>query len=237
MIAPVVLAAASLVGSPQAAPGDLVTLGVHTQQRARSLVQVYLVPAAAKGVRSAMDPRLHYIGSARPRNGRVTVSFRIPPLNGRYRAWCAECGFGGRLHVTMPPATSELCPASVGRAQAPEGLNAGTWQGNDSFWTSLFVDGLVARPEDAHADGSIWTKLFWYSRVHGILSLSGRRLDAASPPLIVHRVNEGSQTNWNGATWATPVTFPAPGCWRLTARVAATSFAVSYSFVLKVRVS
>lgn len=233
MIGPLVLAAATLFSSPHTTPGDWATLGVRTDRK--GLVRVYLVPVAATRVRSALDPRLHYVGSARPRSGGVTVSFRVPPINGRYRAWCAGCGFGGRLRVTMPPATGQSCPTSVQTTQPPAVPNAGTWQGNDSFWTALRPGGIhVARRQDLAPDGSIWTKLFWYSHVHGSFTLSGRRLDAVSPPLLVHRINEGSQSNWNGATWATPVTFPAPGCWRLTARVAAGSFAVSFSYVVKV---
>lgn len=233
MIGSLALAAATLFSSPHTAPGDWATLGVRTDRN--GLVRVYVVPVTATRVRSALDPRLHYVGSARPRNGAVTVSFRVPPLAGRYRAWCAGCGFGGRLQVSMPPATSQSCPTSLQKTQPPPGLHAGHWQGNDAFWTALRPGGTyVARPQDVGADGSIGTKLYWYAQVHGSFTLSGRRLDAVSPPLLVHRINEGSQSNWNGATWATPVTFPAPGCWRLTARVATGSFAVSLSYVVKV---
>lgn len=226
------LSAATIVSSPPG-PGDPVRLGVLTERQ--GLVRVYLAPTAAKGVRSPLDRRLHYIGSGRARNGRVTVSFHVPPYAGRYRAWCAGCGFGGRLQVAMPAVGEGSCPATVPRTPPPPGLG-GTLHGNDSVWTRLPEDGiLTARPQDLGQDGSIWTKWFWYAGVHGSFSLSGRRIDATSPPLVVHRINQGSQTGWSGATWATPMTFPAAGCWRLTARVATATFAVSLSFVLKVQ--
>lgn len=234
MIAPLVLAAATLVSSPQAAPGDVVTLGVHTKQRA--VVRVYLVPATARGVRSALDPRLHYIGSARPRNGRVTVSFRVPPLNGRYRAWCAGCGFGGRLQVTMPSAQEGACPVTVARSGPPPGLS-GVWYGNDALWTHVPEDGiLTARPQDLREDGSIWTKWFWFAAgIRGSFTVAGERIDVRSRGLIVHQVNEGTMTGFKGSgTWATPMTFPTQGCWRLTARVTNLSSAVSLSFVMRV---
>jgi hypothetical protein len=43
-------------------------------------------------------------------------------------------------------------------------------------------------------------------------------------------LNRGTLSGFNGATWATPITFPTVGCWKLTARVED----VSLSFVVRV---
>ncbi len=95
---------------------------------------------------------------------------------------------------------------------------------------------LTVPPQDIKPDGSIWTKWFWFAAgIHGSFSLTGQRIDAPSQDLIVHQVNEGSMTGFTGSgTWATPITFPTQGCWRLTARVADDASAVSLSFVMKV---
>jgi len=234
MIASLVLTAAALATPAQAVPGDWVKLGVRTEQR--RLVRLYLVPVAATHVRTALNPRLQYIGSARPRNGRVTVSFRVPPLNGRYRAWCAGCGAGATLEVRMPPATAESCPVTIAQSGPPPGLD-GVWHGNDALWTYVPEDGiLTARSQDLREDGSIGTKWFWFAAgIRGTFTLTGQRIDAPSRGLIVHQVNEGSMTGFTGSgTWATPITFPTQGCWRLTARVANPSSAISLSFVMKV---
>lgn len=228
------LAATTLLGSAQAAPGDLVTLGVRTEQR--KLVRVYLAPVGATRVRSALDRRLHYVGSARPRNGKVTVSFRVPPLDGWFRAWCAGCGVGGRLQVTMPSVSDGSCPVTFPRSVPPPGLS-GVYHGNDALWSHLPNDGVFdVPPGDVRPDGSLWTKWFWFAAgIRGTFTLTGRRLDAPSAALVVHQVNEGSAGGFRGSgTWATPMTFPTQGCWLLTARVRNLSAAVSLSFVMKV---
>jgi hypothetical protein len=146
------------------------------------------------------------------------------------------------LHVRTPRAT-ETCPVTLPRAKSPPGLGPRPpfpglgadprWHSNTFLWTGLPLDGAyVPDPRSLAADGSVEAKLFWFAAViQGEFSLMGERLDASSPPLLVHRVNRGSMTRFRGSgTWATPVTFPSQGCWRLTARVAD----VSLSFVMKV---
>ena len=102
-------------------------------------------------------------------------------------------------------------------------------------WTWLARDGVFTATPDNQGwpgdpPGSIATKLYWFASVDGLLKVEGERLDAASPPMVVHRVNRGQSSSWRGPTWATPVTFPSEGCWRLTARLGD----VSLSYVLEV---
>lgn len=236
MMVPLLLAAATLATPPPATPGEWATVAVR-DAAPRKLVRVYLVAVAdVPRVRSARDPRLHYIGSGRARAGTVSVSFRVPPLNGRYRAWCAGCGTGVTLNVVMPAATADACPVTIPRTGPPPGL-AGVWHGNDALWTHVPDDGILAvPPERVEADGSVQAKRFWYAAgIDGTLALAGRRLDAASPPLRVHTINRGLQSGFRGSgTWATFISFPTQGCWRLTVRLTNRSTSVSLSFVMKV---
>lgn len=238
MTAPLLLAAATLAAPSPATPGDWATVGVRAAAP-RKLVRVYLVAAAElPRVRSARDPRLHYVGSGRARSGTVKVSFRVPPLNGRYRAWCAGCGRGSTLNVAMPPATADSCPVTIPRTGPPPGLT-GVWHGNGALWTHLPDDGILAvSPEHVEPDGSVPAKRFWHAAgIDGTLTLSGGRLDSASPPLRVHTINRGTQAGFRGSgTWATFVTFPTQGCWRLTVRLTNLGTSVSLSFVMKVTV-
>jgi hypothetical protein len=198
----------------------------------RAPVRVYLVPTRLKArVRTALDPRLSFVGTARPRNRTASLTFTVPPVaSGAYTVWCAGCGRyrSTTLAVTMPPASVDTCPATS---------VAGRY-GHDLLWTTLSGGVLARRPD---ADGSISTKLGWIpsQRVSGDLTVSGRRLDARSPAMRVLGVNWGYSSTGRGS-WATAVVFPAPGCWKLSARMRVVggnlgrNFAVDLSYVLKV---
>lgn len=221
---------------PVVVAGEQATVTLRRLRTSRT-VRVYLVAAASAGrVRSALDRRLHYVGSVKPTERRATLSFLVPPLSGRYRAWCSGCGSGGTVRVEMPGAT---CAVTTSGTSAPPGLTGDRYNGNGALWGYQPANGVfTARPEDVGADGSIWTKLFWWAAgIDGTFSLSGRRLDAPAQPLRVHGVNRGTQTGFRGSgTWATVVTFPSAGCWKLTARVDDHSrrVGVNLSFVVKV---
>jgi hypothetical protein len=220
---------------PVAVSGEHANVTLRRLRTTRT-VRVYLVAAADAGrVRSALDRRLQYVGSVKPSERPGTLSFLVPPLSGRYRAWCSGCGSGGTLRVTMPTAT---CPVTTSGTSPPPGLSGDRYNGNGALWGFQPANGVfTARPQDVDADG-IWTKLFWWAAgIDGTFSLSGRRLDAPAQPLRVRGVNRGTQTGFRGSgTWATVVTFPSAGCWRLTARVDDRSrrVGVNLSFVIKV---
>ena len=174
-------------------------------------------------------------------------------------AWCPGCAtfsFGRTFFVQTVPEISryrqlmtlrietrsatEMCPVTLpGDSGPPPGLAPSPrWHGNGFLWTSLQPDGVFT-PAPGNAgwpgdpEGSIGTKLFWFAaHVDGSFVLKGQRVDdPATPPLVVHKVNRGSMTGFRGSgTWATPVTFPSAGCWKLTARVRD----ISLSFVLRV---
>jgi hypothetical protein len=245
VIVPLIVAAVAAAPQPpvgsflwtSATAGETITVQVRPLRRP---TRIYLAPVGAR-IRLARDARLEYLGFAKPRRGRATLSVRVPPLDGRYVAWCVGCKLGGVLHVTTPAATAESCPVTLPKATAPPGWGSGwgPYQGNGALWGQSPESGVWSPPaERVQPDGSVGTKLFWWAAgVDGVFTLVGQRLDATSRPLLVHAVNRGSQPGFRGsATWATPVTFPSGGCWRLTARVVDTNlrFAVNLAYVLEV---
>jgi hypothetical protein len=173
-------------------------------------------------------------------------------------AWCPDCArysFGRtffilavnddvvpryrplmKLRVEMP-SVSHACPVTIPRGGKPPRTQRPQpyWHGNGLLWTWLPLDGTFeGKPENdgwpGDPPGSIGTKLYWFGLQGDGLTLTGERLDAESPPLVVHRVNSGQASFWAGPTWATPVSFPTEGCWRLTARLQD----ITLSYVLKV---
>ena len=201
-----------------AKPGDRVVLHVE-RARARS-VRLYLVERSLlPKIRTARDPRLWFIATARPRGGHAVVPFVVPPADtGTYVPWCAGCGkrVTGLLRITMPPATPTSCP----------GTASGTYSNG-------FLRTFVPTTGERQPDGAIGTKLFWFA-IHGNgdVTVTGRRLDAPSGALRVHEVNRGT----DGRSWATPVTFPTAGCWRVTVRFIETMrrYAVNLSYITRI---
>lgn len=148
------------------------------------------------------------------------------------------------LRVEMPSAT-ETCPVTIPNdRRPPPGLRAPPafpgfgpsprWHTNGFLWTALPRTGVyyAPGPQWIEPDGSIGAKLYWFAAgVGGAFALKGERIDSVSPPLVVDRVNRGQWSGLRrGSVWATPVTFPSEGCWKLTARVKD----ISLSFVMKV---
>jgi hypothetical protein len=139
-----------------------------------------------------------------------------------------------RLELPDPKTT---CPVTVPRGGRPplSSSPGPQWHWNGVMWAWPARDGVFTATPDNQGwpgdpPGSIATKLYWFASVDDVLKVEGERLDAASPPMVVHRVNRGQSSSWRGPTWATPVTFPSEGCWRLTARLGD----VSLSYILKV---
>jgi hypothetical protein len=75
-------------------------------------------------------------------------------------------------------------------------------------------------------DGSIHAKVGWWRGVAGRLTVTGRRLDAAAPPLTAHVPSGYDRTGFQ----PTGLVFPSTGCWRVEGRVGAARL----TFVVKV---
>ena len=108
------------------------------------------------------------------------------------------------------------------------------WYGNGRLWAGLSANGTYGVPrERVAADGSIGNKLPWVTTPRWEKpSISGERIDADAPPLLVLGVNRGSFTSSPDPSYMSAVSFPTPGCWRVSARVAD----VSLTYVVQVEV-
>lgn len=238
---------------PSASPNDRVTLRTRGTpkdftlgQRAKPLqraVRVYLVRTdVAAELRSRFDTRLRFLGSVSPdKKGRALVTVSVPPLDsGTYSLayWCPGCFTFGRSRFVVQRAqlrinATQSCPVTLPNGSRPAGQpRTMTWYGNGLLWAGVARDGTYAVPQDrVDPDGSIFNKLLWvtmppWSRP----TISGERLDASAPPLRVISVNQGSFSNADKPSYASAVSFPTAGCWRLTARVDD----VSLSYVVEV---
>jgi hypothetical protein len=101
--------------------------------------------------------------------------------------------------------------------------------GNGSLWVgALWPHGVVIMtPDDVNPDGSLGMKFGWYRLTSGLLSITGRRLDAPAPPLSGQASNYGL-TGFN----ASGVRFPTEGCWQVTGRVGRVALTF-VTFVIK----
>lgn len=121
------------------------------------------------------------------------------------------------------------CPVTIPR-KTPEsvknflGTQNAYWNG-DLYCASLWPDATVPiGPKGAGAitpDGALEMKYPWF-RGAGLarkLIITGRRLDAAAPPLRVDIPSGSSETGFQ----ATALIFPSEGCWEITGKVGDTA--------------
>lgn len=128
--------------------------------------------------------------SAREEQG-STAPRTLPQLEGRSSLSCP---------VTLPPGRNER-------------------YGNDALATGLWPNGRIVfepgGPGFVFEDGSLGMKSAWWRLRSGRLSITGKRLDGAAPPL---RVDVGEGYRDIGFQPATLI-FPTPGCWEVTGRL------------------
>ena len=102
---------------------------------------------------------------------------------------------------------------------------------NSRLWTAAHHGEWVAAPQYVNADGSMWLKAPWFSAgprgnprggPRGVLTITGRRLDAFAPSLTARTRQVGVSGFGGSGVWAAVITFPAEGCWAVTGRVERT---------------
>jgi hypothetical protein len=121
----------------------------------------------------------------------------------------------------QPPASAEACSVT-----APNG-HAVSWatlapspllHGNASISTELWPYGTVVvrsnGPGAVLSDGSLQMKFLWFKRP-GAMTIQGRRLDGAAPPLRANFSHEFDGENFQPSA----LIFPTQGCWEITSRV------------------
>jgi hypothetical protein len=90
--------------------------------------------------------------------------------------------------------------------------------GNGKIWTDLWPDGKVIVRDRGwiQPDGRIAMKWPWWRALDaaGPLTITGRRLDGAAPPLEAWIPSGYGDAGFQ----ATGLIFSTPGCWEVTAR-------------------
>lgn len=217
-----------------AQPNDLVRVRATTAKPLR----IYLLRAADAGpVRSRTDKRLGFVGAI-GRSG--TLTFSVPPLDsGTYvlATWCKGCDLkvlrsGPRLRIRW----RAPCPVTRPNGNRPRGQPRNvSWYGNGLLWAGVSPNGVQEYGrKDVAGDGSIGNKLLWVTTPPWEKpAVSGERIDGVAPPLGAVRVNTGSFSGAANPSHMTPVRFPTPGCWRLTARFAGVSLTYVVEVVIR----
>ena len=156
---------------------------------------------------------------------------RLIPLALGSVALLAGCQGGSEDLVQPEPAPTDSaieCDATKPNGNAPPGEAPGRYYGNGKLWTVLPPDGVV-RPDRSmvQPNGTIRVKFPWWRAVEGLLTISGRRLDAEGRALAADVPSGYGVTGFQ----ATSILFPTAGCWSVTGRVASASL----RFVVAVR--
>ena len=140
------------------------------------------------------------------------------------------CVAAGNFVAVLPPgflsaraSRPDSCHVTV-----PNGTVAGSTQRNKTSYGNalLSVSGLwpngtvVFEPTGSGfqtKDGALKMKFAWMRGMQGKIVVTGRRIDAAAPPLKF----ETNQTNDAQSTgfMASYLVFSTPGCWEITAQV------------------
>jgi len=115
-----------------------------------------------------------------------------------------ECG---SLRKTVSPTHSRLFTTNY----------HGVWQASSAF---------------VNADGSLRLKAPWFAAgppghakrgPHGILRISGKRLDLPAAALEAETQEVGVAGYGGSGVWAVVLTFPTEGCWTVTGKVERTT--------------
>lgn len=130
------------------------------------------------------------------------------------------------LAVMISPATPAANANAAAAFTCPRTVSNSTIYGNAYLSVIVgWLDGVLRFKEGfgtRYADGARGVKVAWDRKVHGQLSITGRRLDGPAPPLRAE-VLEG-YGDIGGQT--TAVIFPTDGCWEVTGTVAGHSLTV-----------
>jgi hypothetical protein len=119
--------------------------------------------------------------------------------------------------ASSQPIELPACPVTAPNGNTPPNETyAPEYHGNGGLFTVLWPAGnILMGPQNVEPDGSLSMKFVWWRGEKGQLTIEGRRLDAAAPPLRVD-IPDGYG---DSGIQATALIFPAEGCWEVTGRV------------------
>jgi len=141
----------------------------------------------------------------------LLVTLALNPVAKAQTRNTADC------RVTIPRTTPDSLNNALGTRNA-------YWNGN-LYSASLWPDATVTiGPRGAGSilpDGSLQMKYPWFraAGLTGKLVITGRRLDAAAPPLKANIPSGYLDTGFQ----ATALIFPTEGCWEITGKVGDTT--------------
>lgn len=144
-----------------------------------------------------------------------------------------SCGTAARTvamsQPTRAPATPEACP--VTRSPEPafvppapfERIVSGesyAWYGSAALWTAIPVSGVwsgLPHNPQGFSQKLVWwnQKFFWRDEPEPALRVSGRRLDAPAPPMVVSRAHGVFADDMQSAMMV-GVDIPSAGCWEIS---------------------
>jgi hypothetical protein len=140
----------------------------------------------------------------------------------------AACGERSEGATPSGDVQRQACVPTVANGRTPPGeAPQPRYHGNDALWVILPPQGVIRpHPSWVKANGSIHVKFPWWRATEGMLTITGRRLDARARPLTARIPPSYGTIGFQ----ATTIVFPTRGCWSVTGRVASARL----TFVVKV---
>lgn len=131
------------------------------------------------------------------------------------------------LCPTTRPSKTRFVPPAPFPATPPPLYGDNFWYGTDALWTWLPADGtwpMPGAPGSVQADKSFWWRkgYDWQTETSPGLRVTGRRLDAAAPPVTISGATNGFRDDI-GAFMLLGLELPGEGCWELTGHYAGRS--------------
>jgi len=134
-----------------------------------------------------------------------------------------ESGESGPSAGPSTSSHSTVCPVTLPNGDNPPGQRSRLSHGNGRLWVALYPRGIIrARRDNVQPNGDLAFKFPWTRGVKGQLTITGRRLDAAAPPVRSWIPKGYGRSGFQSSA----VIFPTAGCWEVTGHVGSASLTV-----------
>ena len=125
----------------------------------------------------------------------------------------AVCALAVLLGGSTVARSAPACQPTIANGSTPPGETPSpNHHGNGQLWTVLPTNGILDYPGFLQPEGWLDVKFPWWRAVTGALRITGKRLDAAAPPLAAEIPAGYGPTGFQ----ASGVLFPTRGCWEVT---------------------
>jgi hypothetical protein len=127
--------------------------------------------------------------------------------------------------ASCPITTPQNPPFTAPKPYSPNSpFDSNFWYGSSSLWTDLPRDGIwyaLPHNREGYTQKIFWWRegYIWNEEPQPELTVSGERLDAAAPPVIVSRATNAYAGDI-GSAMLVGVDFPTLGCWKITGKYA-----------------